>query len=110
MPALNGLEVTARLARTQPRTRVLILSMHREPEYVAQALRSGASGYLLKDSSGPELEVAVRAAARGDLYLSPAISQPVIEGYVSHAVGSVADGPQSSGNPLLHLRFPNRPI
>lgn len=84
MPGLNGLEVTARLTKAHPGTPVLVLSMHREVEYVSQALRMGAAGYLLKDGSGPELEIAVRAVARGDRYLSPAISQPVIDEYVNH--------------------------
>ena len=83
MPGLNGLEVAARIARTEPRTKVLILSTHRDGEYVSQALRAGAAGYLLKDDSGPELEAALRAVARGDRYLSPAVAQPVIEGYGS---------------------------
>lgn len=84
LPGLNGLEVAARIARTHPRTRVLILSMHSDAEYVTQALRAGAAGYLIKDDSGPELEVALRAVARGDRYLSPAVAKPVIEGYVRH--------------------------
>lgn len=82
MPELNGLEVTTRLAKQHPHTRTLIVSMHRDEEYVAQALRAGAAGYLLKDSGSSELELAVRAVARGDRYLSPAISGAVIEGYV----------------------------
>ena len=86
MPELNGLEVAARLAKEHPRTRTLIVSMHGEEEYVAQALRAGAAGYLLKDSSSAELELAVRAVARGDRYLSPAVSKPVIEGYVDRPV------------------------
>lgn len=86
MPELNGLEVAARLAKEHPRTRTLIVSMHGEEEYVAQALRAGAAGYLLKDSSSAELELAVRAVARGDRYLSPAVSKPVIEGYVERPV------------------------
>ncbi|MBI3982994.1 MAG: response regulator transcription factor [Gemmatimonadetes bacterium] len=88
MPDLNGLDATARIAKEVPHCRVLVLSMHAEEEYVAQALRCGAAGYLLKDSSNAELEVAVRAVARGQRYLSPGVSQPVIEEYMQQAVTS----------------------
>ena len=82
MPEMGGLVATARIAREHPRTRVLVLSMHSDEEYVAQALKSGAVGYLLKDASSAELEIAVRAAARGDRYLSPAVSRAVISGFI----------------------------
>jgi DNA-binding NarL/FixJ family response regulator len=79
MPGLNGLEVLARLVRDCPSVRVIILSMHAHEEYVRQALQSGAAGYLLKDADVTELEVAIRAVLRGESYLSPAVSQRVIE-------------------------------
>lgn len=89
MPRLNGLEVAARLAKLDPAIRVVILSMHMSEEYVLQVLRAGASGYLLKDSAVSELELAVRAVARGETYLSPAVSKQVVDDYVSRT-GSVA--------------------
>jgi DNA-binding NarL/FixJ family response regulator len=82
MAGLNGLEATARIVRDQPGVRVVILSMYANEEYVIQALRAGASGYLLKDAGTAELEVAVRAAARGETYLSPAISRRMIQDYL----------------------------
>lgn len=82
MPEMNGLEATARIAREFPQVRVLILSMHANEEYVYQALRSGASGYLLKDSGAEELELALRAIARGETYLCPAVSKYVVSDYV----------------------------
>ncbi|MGG6241892.1 response regulator [Nodosilinea sp. AN01ver1] len=82
MPEMNGLEATARITREFPQVRVLILSMHANEEYVYQALRSGASGYLLKDSGTEELDLALRAIARGETYLCPAISKYVISDYV----------------------------
>ncbi len=82
MPGLNGLEVAARVSRTSPKTKILILSMHANEAFVAQALRSGVSGYLLKDSAAAELEVALGAIARGQRYLSPAISSQVVDGYL----------------------------
>lgn len=87
MPGLNGLEVAARLAKLDPAIRVVILSMHAAEEYVLQALRAGAAGYLLKGSSVAELEVAIRAVAQGDPYLSPAVSKRVVDEYVSRTGG-----------------------
>ena len=82
MPNLSGLEATARIVRQFPQTRVIILSMNATEEYVLQALRSGAAGYLQKDSAPAELELALRAAGRGETYLSPPVSRHVVAGYV----------------------------
>ncbi len=82
MPEMNGLEATARITREFPQIKVLILSMHANEEYVYQALRSGASGYLLKDSGTEELDLALRAIARGEIYLCPAVSKYVVSDYV----------------------------
>jgi DNA-binding NarL/FixJ family response regulator len=82
MPEMNGLEATARITREFPQVKVLILSMHANEEYVYQALRSGASGYLLKDSGTEELDLALRAIARGEIYLCPAVSKYVVSDYV----------------------------
>jgi DNA-binding NarL/FixJ family response regulator len=81
MPGLNGLETTARASKEYPRTRILVLSMHADEEYVRQALTIGAAGYLLKNADRIELELAVRAVARGDSWLSPAVSKPVVAAY-----------------------------
>jgi DNA-binding NarL/FixJ family response regulator len=83
MPGLNGLETTARLLKAAPGTKVIILSMHQDEQYVRQALRVGTSGYLLKDSAPTELSLAIHAVARGDTYLSPAISRGVVSDYVT---------------------------
>jgi DNA-binding NarL/FixJ family response regulator len=87
MPGLNGVEAAARLTREGPRPRVIILSMHTGEDHVLRAIRAGAAGYLLKDASPAELEAAVRAAARGEIYLSPAISRYVVDDYVRRAEG-----------------------
>lgn len=84
LPAMNGLDVAARLAHTHPETRVLVLSMHANEEYVRQALHAGAAGYLLKDCSVTELELALRAVARGETYLSPPVSRLVVDDYLRH--------------------------
>lgn len=82
MPGLNGLETTARLTKAQPGVRVIILSMHQNEEYVRQALRNGASAYLLKDAAPLELEFALKSVLRGETYLSPAVSRGVVSDYV----------------------------
>ncbi len=82
MPHVSGLELAGRVARELPDARVIILSMHGNEEYASRALQAGAAGYLLKDSGLAELELAVRAVARGETYLSPAVSKPVIADYL----------------------------
>jgi len=91
MPQLNGLDAAARLPAIAPQTRAIILSMNANEEYVLQALRCGAAGYLLKNISPSELEVAIRAVARGETYLSSAISKHVIAAYLER-VGSETTG------------------
>lgn len=82
MPGLNGLDATARLRQSWPDIQVVILSMHQNEEYVRQALRHGAAAYLLKDAAPMELELAIRAVQRGQTYLSPTVSQGVLNDYV----------------------------
>jgi DNA-binding NarL/FixJ family response regulator len=82
MPELNGLEAAAQIVRDYPATRVVILSMHANEEYVLRALQAGAAGYLIKDAGTAELETAVRAVARGETYLSPAVSKHVVGEYL----------------------------
>ncbi|MEK7875699.1 MAG: response regulator transcription factor [Pseudomonadota bacterium] len=91
MKTLNGLEATAQIKREFPQVRVIILSMHTAEDYVHQALKAGAAGYLLKDAAVPELETAITAVMRGEVYLSPQISKLVVQSYVEHA-GAV-EGP-----------------
>ena len=81
MPGLNGLEATARIQTSSPGTRVVIVSMHSGAEYVAEALHAGASGYLLKSCSPGELALALAAVARGEVWLSPGVSRPVVQKY-----------------------------
>ncbi len=82
MPGLSGLEVAKRAAQESPRTRVIILSMHGDPIYVRQALRAGVSGYLLKGAAVAELPLAVQSVMRGETYLTPRISQTVVDGFL----------------------------
>jgi DNA-binding NarL/FixJ family response regulator len=89
MSDINGLEATRHILENYPDVRVIILSMHATEEYVWEALRSGAKGYLLKDSALTELELAVNAVARGETYLSPPISKQVIDDYISRVGGDI---------------------
>ena len=84
MPLLNGIEATRQIVRRQPEIRVLILSMHSTEEYVVQALKAGAAGYLIKDSADTELIRAVAALANGKSYFSPAVSRIMLDDYVRH--------------------------
>jgi DNA-binding NarL/FixJ family response regulator len=82
MAGLNGLEVAARLAAAASPVRIIVLSMHANEEYVLQALRAAAAGYVLKDADTVELGLALKAAMRGETYLSPAVSRQVVASYV----------------------------
>ncbi|MBC7816513.1 MAG: response regulator transcription factor [Planctomycetaceae bacterium] len=82
MPEMNGLEATTRVVKEFPNVRVIILSMHTSEEYVWQALRAGATGYLLKDTEAAELDLAIKAVLNGTTYLTPAVSKQVVEMYM----------------------------
>lgn len=90
MQGLGGLALAAQVVRDQPAVKVLILSMHANEEYVVQALSSGVSGYLLKDAVAMELSLALAALARGETYLSPAISRRVLDAYLARTTGTAA--------------------
>jgi DNA-binding NarL/FixJ family response regulator len=82
MPGLNGLESAERIHGIHPKVKIIILSMHASEEYVAQALKAGASGYLLKDAATAELEMALKSVSMGQFYLSPAISRQVVDNFL----------------------------
>ena len=79
MPRLSGIEVIRRLREALPDTRVLMLTMHQEDEYVLQAVRAGASGYLVKDSASAELLAAVRSLHAGRGYFGPQAARALAE-------------------------------
>ncbi|MGH7655926.1 MAG: response regulator transcription factor [Gemmatimonadaceae bacterium] len=78
MPELNGLDAAARMTRAFPRAHVIILSMNADGDSVLKALRAGAVGYLVKTADPAELELAIRAAVRGDKFLSSAVASHVL--------------------------------
>jgi DNA-binding NarL/FixJ family response regulator len=102
MPELNGLDATSRIVKESPATRVILLSMHANEEYLQQALQSGASGYLLKGAELAELELAIKTVSRGDSYLTPAVAKYAIEAYREKS-----DGPTG---PLAKLSMRQREI
>jgi DNA-binding NarL/FixJ family response regulator len=101
MSELGGLEALPRIVKNFPGVSVVILSAHANEEYVIRALRSGASGYMLKDAATTELELVVKAVAQGKTYLSPSISKTVIDSYLERVGGE---------GPLEHLTVRQREI
>ena len=82
MEELNGLEAAARMGKSTPAPRIIILSMHANEEYVRRSLQAGAAGYLLKGAEPAELELAIHAVMRGETYLTPAVSKQVVQDYL----------------------------
>jgi DNA-binding NarL/FixJ family response regulator len=75
MPKLSGIEATRQIKVTYPGIKILILSMHKDEEYVSHALSAGADGYLLKEDSDRELFVAIGMIRQGKIYVSPLLSE-----------------------------------
>lgn len=93
MKGMSGLEATARIKAGFPKVQVAMLSMFSSEEHVLQALRAGASGYLLKDAATAELPLALEAVAHGEVYLSPPISKQVVDAYMQRT-GSGGPSPE----------------
>jgi DNA-binding NarL/FixJ family response regulator len=91
MPGLNGLEVTRQVLRRSPRTRVVVLSMHSDEAYVVEALRSGASAYVLKEFGAEELVRAIRAVVAGQRYFSPPLSEHTLGAYAQKMESTLVD-------------------
>lgn len=87
MPGLNGLDVARQIAQLSPPTRVIILSMHSTDAFVAEALRNGASAYIVKDSTLEDLVQAVRTVMAGKRFLSPSVSELLIDKYLASTNG-----------------------
>ena len=88
MPGLDGQEVTRQVSERWPKTRTIVLSMHRSEAYVLQALKCGAAGYVLKGSGVTELIQAIREVTRGRRYLGPPFSERALELYMEKARGT----------------------
>ena len=87
MPVMSGIEAAAQIRRAVPSTKLLLLTVHTEHRYVLEALRSGARGYVLKSRATSELIEAIREVLNGRIYLSPGISQTVVEAYLQQNMG-----------------------
>ncbi|MBA3753006.1 MAG: response regulator transcription factor [Nitrospira sp.] len=81
MPEMNGLEATSRMRQECPGTKVPMLSMYTNEEYLKEALRAGAAGYLLKDADRAEFELAIKTVCRGETYLTPAVAKFTLDAY-----------------------------
>lgn len=105
LPGMNGLETTATAVQQFPEVKIIILSMHSNEEYVWQALNSGAKGYLLKNATTAELELAIKAVARGESYLSPPVSAQLVDDFTRRARGqpSSFDKLTPRQREILHL-------
>ncbi len=85
MPLFNGLEAAHEILRVSPKTRSIVLTMHKEEQYVTDALRAGAKGYVLKSQAATDLLQAIHDVSRGGVYLSPGVSRTVVEAYLTRS-------------------------
>ncbi len=88
MPTLNGIDAAREIHRLAPGTHVVLLTMYREDAYVLEALRAGIRGYVLKAQAASDLVTAIREVVRGSVYLSPGISETVVNAYMTQSTPS----------------------
>ncbi len=105
MPGLNGLEATLRIKKESPHVKVLVLSAHDNEDYVLQVVRSGANGYLLKNSSAEELYAAIRAVHGGHAFFSPSVSRILLDSFMQ---SGETPGPESTARQLPDSRLTSR--
>ena len=105
MPDLNGLDATREIRAACPGTEVVILSMHENEDYLREALRAGAAGYVLKRAAAKELVGAIQAVKRGESYLDPALTRTLIEDYVRKVDRSDASADALTDRELEVLRL-----
>ena len=96
MPRMDGMDAIREISKRSPDTRILALTVHKEEEYVLAALQAGADGYALKDATQAELVTAIRSVLAGKRYLSPGVSEKVIEGYLAGKKAPAAKTPWDS--------------
>ncbi|MBC8332949.1 MAG: response regulator transcription factor [Anaerolineae bacterium] len=107
MPLMNGIDAARRISEIRNQTRVIILSMHSNNEHIFQALKAGAKGYLLKESSGLEIADAIRRVHTGGRYMSETITDSIVEDYIAFrenaAVVSPVEQLSAREREVMHL-------
>jgi two-component system response regulator NreC len=107
MPGISGLEAAAEIKQRRPAIRVLMLTIHDREDYLFQALRAGASGYVLKGADVQDLLAAVRSADRGEVYLYPTVTKALVADYLRLVRGgadrTTYDGLSDREREILHL-------
>jgi len=93
MPRMNGLEAMLEIRKQCPETKILVLTVHKDEEYILASLNAGAEGYVLKDATHKELNLAVESVLQGKTYLSPGISGKIVRGYLDGKGGSAYGSP-----------------
>jgi DNA-binding NarL/FixJ family response regulator len=105
MPLLNGIDAAHRLRKVLPSARLIFVTMHADADYVAEAFRAGAMGYLLKRAAASELITAIRAVLKGNHYVSPLVTRNALEGLISSSKpgGKFSDHLTSRQREVLQL-------
>ncbi len=84
MPLLNGVDAAREIIKTNPRTKVVLLTMHTEDHLILESLRAGVTGYVLKTKASGELVQAIRAVCRGEMFLTQTISRTIVQAFISN--------------------------
>ncbi|HUT84268.1 MAG TPA: response regulator transcription factor [Thermodesulfobacteriota bacterium] len=97
MPKMNGMDALKAIKKLSPETKTIVLTVHKDEEYILAALDAGANGYIVKDSTSSELIIAINSILNGKRFISPSISEKVIDGYLE---GRKSGKPSSSWSTL----------
>ena len=99
MPRMSGMEAIREIKNRYPQTRIIALTVHKTDEYLHTTLQAGADGYVLKDATHDELVLAIKNVMKGKSYLSPGVSEKVIEGYLEGKESVAPDSPWETLSP-----------
>ena len=99
MPRMSGMEAIREIKNRYPETRIIALTVHKTDEYLHTTLQAGADGFVLKDATHDELVLAIKKVMKGHSYLSPGVSEKVIEGYLEGKVSAMPDSPWETLSP-----------
>ncbi len=99
MPRMSGMEAIREIKKRCPDTRIIALTVHKTDEYLHTSLQAGADGYVLKDATHDELVLAIKKVMKGQSYLSPGVSEKVIEGYLEGKESALSDSPWDTLSP-----------